>query len=141
MNEACSRSGPFRYIPWSLKNKSGPAQVGALSKAQKWLEDFKVSKYSLLQHPKTFFWKKSHNPEKKPKRGPFRIFQHPFCRKTPKNWRGTVCGIFSLKKSRNAEKIKGRPFGLVRYCMLRGKPFCLSSLGTTGTIWRLPKIL
>ena len=34
------------------------------------------------------------------------------------------------KKSHSAEKnLKGGPFGLVRHCMLRGKPFWLSSLG------------
>ena len=46
------------------------------------------------------------------------------------------------KKSRNAEKTeRGTLFGLVRYFMLRGKPFWFSSLGQTGTIWRLLKIL
>ena len=34
------------------------------------------------------------------------------------------------RKSHNAEKNrKGGPFGIVRYCMLRGKPFWFSSLG------------
>ena len=34
-----------------------------------------------------------------------------------------------MKKLHSAEKnLKGRPFGLVRYCMLRGKPFWFSSL-------------
>ena len=33
------------------------------------------------------FRKKSHNAEKN-KGGPFGIFQHPFCRKTSKNWGG-----------------------------------------------------
>ena len=51
---------------------------------------FKVSKYSLLQHPKHFFRKKSLTMPKKTERG---------------------------------------PFGLVRYCMLRGKLFWFSSLG------------
>ena len=36
---------------------------------------------------------------------------------------------FLEKKSRNAEKTERGPFGLVRYCMLRGKPFWFSSLG------------
>ena len=53
--------------------------------------------------------KKSHSAEKI-ERGPFVIFQHPFCRKNPK-------------------KIEGGPFGLVRYCMFRGTLFWFSSLG------------
>ena len=41
------------------------------------------------------------------------------------------------RKSHSAEKnLKGGPFGLVRYCMLRGKPFLVQ-----GTFWRLLKIL
>ena len=36
------------------RNKPGAAQVGATSTAQKYQKDFKVSKYSLLQHPKIF---------------------------------------------------------------------------------------
>ena len=53
--------------------------------------------------------------------GLFEIFQHSFCRKTPKNWRGTLWGIhfFSEIKSRNAEKTKrGDPLvssGIVCY--------------------------
>ena len=40
---------------------------------------------------------------------------------------------FFLKKSQNAEKkLKWGPFGIVRYCMLRGKPFWFSSLGQRG---------
>ena len=35
------------------------------------------------------------------KTGPFGVFQHPFCRKTSKNWRGN---FFSDKKSHSAEK-------------------------------------
>ena len=35
----------------------------------------------------------------------------------------------SQKKSHNAKKLKGEPFGLVRYCVLRGKPIWFSSLG------------
>ena len=32
--------------------KPGPVQIGAISKAQKYQKDFKMSKDSLLQHPK-----------------------------------------------------------------------------------------
>ena len=68
---------------------------------------------------------------KKLKGGPFGILKHPFCHKTPKKLKGGPLGkIFFRKKSRNAEKkLKGGPFSLVRYCMLRGKPFYFSSLG------------
>ena len=40
---------------------------------------------------------------KKLKGGPFGIFQHPFCRKTPKKFKGTK-KISPEKKSRSAEK-------------------------------------
>ena len=64
--------------------------------------------------------KKSHNAEKTEKGRPFGIFQHPFCRKTPKKLKkGTFGELFFPKKSRNAEKTKEGTFGLVRYCMLR----------------------
>ena len=43
---------------------------------------------------------------------------------------GTLYGKKILENSHNAEKkLKGAPFGLVRYCMLRGKHFWFSSLG------------
>ena len=95
------------------------------------------------------FEKKSHNAEKTEredplgffniysvaklqknlKGGPFGIFQHPFCCKTPKKVEG---GAFVVKKvflKKVAQCRKNGPFGLVRYCMLRGKPFWFSSLG------------
>ena len=56
---------------------------------------------------------------------------HPFCCKTPKKieegtvWRKTN----RTKFAQCQKKSKGGPFGLVRYGMLRGKPFCFSSLG------------
>ena len=34
---------------------------------------------------------------------------------------GTLWGFFFRKKSRSAKKLKGGPFGLARYGMLRGK--------------------
>ena len=37
-----------------------------------------------LKWGKFYSGKKSHSAEAKLKRGPFRIFQHPFCRKTAK---------------------------------------------------------
>ena len=45
----------------------------------------------------------------KPKnwRVPFRIFQHPFCRKTPKNWRGPCGENFFLRVSQCRKNWKG----------------------------------
>ena len=40
-------------------------------------------------------------------------------------WRKKICTKFAQCQ----KKSKGGPFGLVRYGMLRGKPFCFSSLG------------
>ena len=52
----------------------------------------------------------SHNAEKL-KGGAFEVFQHPFCRKTWKNWKKKFFIIFG-KKSHNAEKNwKEEPFG------------------------------
>ena len=39
-------------VTFTTTNKPGTAQVGAISKAQKQQKDLKVSKYSLLRHPK-----------------------------------------------------------------------------------------
>ena len=75
------------------KNKPGPAQDGAISKAQKKQKDFQVSSGKKLRTKKMDRVArrsplarapgalKSHNAEKL-KRGPFEVFQHPFCRKT-----------------------------------------------------------
>ena len=41
----------------------------------------------------------------------------------------TLPGKIVAEKSRIPEKTERGPFGLVRYCMLRGKPFWLNSLG------------
>ena len=71
----------------------------------------------------------SHNAEKL-KGGPFEVFQHPFCRKTWKNWRKKFFFIFG-KKSRNAEKNwKEEPFGIFQH------PFCRkTSKKCRGTLW------
>ena len=77
---------------------------------------------------------------KKTERGPFGIFQHPFCRKTAKKLKGYPLGNFFLeKKSHNAEKkLKWWPFGLPRYGMLRGKTgktFLVQFARPNGAIW------
>ena len=41
---------------------------------------------------------------KKIERGPFEIFQHPLCLKTPKKLKGTLWGRNFSQKSCNAEK-------------------------------------
>ena len=70
------------------------------------------------------------------KGGPLGVFQHPFCRKTSKNWREN---IHFRKKNLSAEKkLKGGPFGLVRYGMLRGKTgktFLVQFAKPNGAIW------
>ena len=101
-------------------SRYGPALVGAMSKSQKQQKDFKMSKYwriwNLFQ--KVFFFKKkTQNAEKKLRGGPFRIFQHPFCCKTPKKLKGDPLVEKNEKKSHSAQNnLKGGPFGLVRYC-------------------------
>ena len=47
----------------------------------------------------------SHNAEKL-KGGPFEVFQHPFCRKTWKNWRKKII-YFREKISQSRKKLKG----------------------------------
>ena len=71
---------------------------------------------------------------KKLKGGPFGIFQHPFCRKTPRKIGGEGDPLRKKNSQKKSlampkKKLKGGPFGLVRYCMLRGKPFWFSPLG------------
>ena len=56
----------------------------------------------------------------------------------PKKLKGRTLWDFSTSiLLQNCKKMNGGPFGLVRYCMLRGKPFWITSLGQEGTIWRL----
>ena len=61
----------------------------------------------------------------KTERGPFGVFQHPFCCKTAKKIEGGPFGenIFRKKVSQCRKKIEREegPFGLARYGMLRGK--------------------
>ena len=71
----------------------------------------------------TLWWKKIQKVSQFQKnwKGPFGIFQHPFCRKASKNWRGTLWEIFFRKKSQCRKILEGEPFSLSRYGMLRGK--------------------
>ena len=96
-------------------------------------KNWKGGPFGNFQHP---FWCKT--PKKNWKGGPFGNFQHPFCCKTPKKIEGGLSWwkVF-LKKI--AQCRKNGPFGLVRYCMLCGKPFWFSSLGQQvhfGVFWK-----
>ena len=98
-------------------NNPGPAQVGAISKAQKEQKDFEVS--SILFYS-----------TRKPK-----IFRKKFSKKlhTQKNWRGPFGENFFSKKSRSAEtNERGDPLvspGMVCYAEKQKKPFWFTSLG------------
>ena len=54
---------------------------------------------------------------RKTERGTLWGFQHPFCRKTSKNWRMKIF-ILGKKISQCRKKLKGRPFGIFQH------PFC-----------------
>ena len=71
---------------------------------------------------------------KKTERGPFGIFQQPFCRKTSKKLKGDPLGNFFSKKSLTVPKQteRGDPLvspGMVCYAEKEEKPFWFSSLG------------
>ena len=107
-------------LPLDFKNlnKSGPAQVGAISKAQKWQKDF------------TVFSSKVHEKPKKLDRigalkgGNLSHFLTSIVAKYQKI-EGEIEGLFEehffRKKSHNAKKTERGPFSLSRYCMLREK--------------------
>ena len=82
---------------------------------------------------------KSHNAEKL-KRGPFEVFQHPFCRKTAKQLTGGPFGEKSFPKKSLAvpKKLEGGPFGLPGYGMVRrktGKTFLVQFARPNSAIW------
>ena len=69
-------------------------------------------------------------PKKTEREDPLGFFNIHSVAKLQKNERGTLWWKKNLKKvAQCRKKSKGGPFGLVRYCMLRGKPFWFSSLG------------
>ena len=61
---------------------------------------------------KFFFEKKSQDAEKL-KGGPFGIFQHPFCRKTPKKLKGGPFGEFFFRKKSHRAKNTLREYPFV----------------------------
>ena len=117
-------------------NKPGPAQVGAISKAQKQQKDFQVSSilfYSTrkLKILRKKWSKKSHSQKNGPSGAPGPASASPwraergtlpklstflsqlkgFCRKTSQNGRAEKF-LFSEKKSHSSEKkLKGDPLG------------------------------
>ena len=77
---------------------------------------------------------------KKLKGGTLWDFQHPFCRKTAKKLKGGAFGefFFPEKSLTMPKKLKGEPFGLARYGMLRGKTgitFLVQFARPKGAIW------
>ena len=118
-----ARRGPLARAPGELK-------VGHFRNCQHFCRSWRGT----LRRKNKFSKKKSHNAEKL-KGGPFEDFQHPFCRKKSKNWRGEKLlfsekdltmpkktelgdplGFFNIPnskklKSQNSKKLKGGPFG------------------------------
>ena len=71
----------------------------------------------------------SHNAEKL-KGGPFEVFQHPFCRKTWKNWRKQKFSFSGKNLTMPKKNWKGGPFGIFQH------PFCRkTSKKCRGTLW------
>ena len=88
--------------------KNGPSGAPGLACASPWRA--KVSQY------------------RKTERGDFGIFQHPFCRKTWKNWKQKFS--FSEKNLTKPKKLKGGAFGIFQH------PFCRkTSKKCRGTLW------
>ena len=120
-------------VPPFETNKPGPAQVGAISKAQKWQKDFQVSIYST---------RKSKNQKSVPSGAPGPANASPWRAKRGDTseivnifvaveggtlWQKKISKKVSMPKNR-----KGGPFGLTRIVCYAGKqekPFWFSSLG------------
>ena len=89
-----------------------------------------VAKHLKIEGGDFYFRKKNLSAEKNWKGGPFGIFQHPYWRKTAKNWKGKN---FRKKVSQCRKKLKGGdPLvspGMVCYAEKQEKPFWFSSLG------------
>ena len=90
---------PYRH------EQAEPAQVGAISKAQ---ISKRTSKCQSIEGLGLFdFFEKSLTMPKKLKGEPSGIFQHPFCRKSPRMLEGGPSGdIFFEKMSHNAAKTR-----------------------------------
>ena len=90
-------------------NKPGPAQVGAISKAQKWQKDIKVSKYSFYS-TKNCFLKKVSQRRKNERGDPLGFFYTQSVAKPKTKLKGGPSGenFFSEEKvSQCRKKLKG----------------------------------
>ena len=119
----------FRKIPW---NRAGVVKTSRdwpksapypRLKNSKKTSKCQVFSFTVLENRK-FFEKngpsgalKSHNAEKLKGR-PFEVFQHPFCRKTWKNWRKQKF-LFSEKISVPKKNWKGGSFGIFQHPVCR----------------------
>ena len=96
---------------------------------------YSVAKHEKIEEKFFYFRKKISQCQKKTERGPFGIFQHPFCRKTSKKCRGDP--LEKKKSEKNVswcrKKIeRGDSLvspGMVCYAGKQVKPFWSSSLG------------
>ena len=85
-----------------------------------------VAKHQKLKEGKIFIFGKNLTVPKKTERGPFDIFQHPFCRKTAKKLKGDP-----LRKKNSGKSLavpKKMEGGMVCYAGKQEKPFWFSSL-------------
>ena len=101
-------------------NKTRTSKVGAISKAQKAqniisektnihsLAKYQISK-KLKGDPLEEIFFRSLTMPKNWKGGPFEVFQHPFCRKTWKNWRKKLFSGKNLTMPKKTER--GDPLG------------------------------
>ena len=94
--------------------KPGTAQVGAISKAQKYQKDFKMSKYWRIGDPfmKKVFEKSLIMP-KKTERGTLWDFSFSILSENIKKLKGDPSVIFFRKISQSRKYSKGVPFGSV----------------------------
>ena len=138
----CVLEGKVTLHSRSILNKPGPAQVGAISKAQCSKRTPKFQSIGELGNlfRLIFFEKSLTMPKKTEREDPLGFFNIHSVAKLQNNERGTLSlGLF-FKVAQCQKNLKGGPFGLVRYCLLQGKPFRLSSLGQQvhfGVFWKL----
>ena len=106
-----------RSILWILSTTNKPERP----KLAPYLRLKNASECQRIGQLGTLSWKnESLTMPEKLKGGTLEIFQHPFCRKISKNWRGPFGEEFSLKKSLTEPKkslthSKGVPFGPVEF--------------------------
>ena len=96
-----------------------------------------AAKHRKIEGGNIFIFEKNLTMPKKLKEGT--LFSIHSVAKQQKNWRGTLWEkIFPKKVSQCRKKMKGGPFGLARYGMLRGKTgktFWVQFARSIGAIW------